>query len=881
MTDFTTLLREAHARKNLEFPHTHTSFFPFASTLSVDDDEAFLDAYLQAVKDGVDVSVTEKTPDIFPFFVDVDLKVQWFLLKDNPLEAPLTEAQAFNVLREIISELQKSIDRATGNPNAEVTVALRAVYKAHIHFPGIFVEKGDAKLIVRSALSELRSRMGTLPWDSILDTKPYSSGLRLLGSTKGVMKNALALAQEKELHEQAGFRSPFANTYRVVAWDLPSDGFTFTEITREQLSHLSIRRRGSLTPNLLRTEKGDPVREVSLRSGSHPLKANAEKYIAMIQSAFPQTVIDRRVWSIKQYDDGNICVELPPQACPFDGVKHNRTLERGVSTAHLFIRPNMTQLRCWACEGRNKELPKAPEGLLFARTAQYGEIQKVLDFATCEAVSEFIIDVLGNLFAASPCGTGFKWYYYDSGEHRWVQQERILLAIMGRDGPVQSALDAYRTKEDAEKCAAAETDMDGASPLPVTKRRAGKENKKEGDPMSVKALMYHTQMTGYVHGSIMPLLARKYDARWRKDNQTFEEQLDQDPHLLGCSNGVYDFRSWSFRDGSPSDMISMSTHVPYAPFERQPEEIRNQVQAFLRQIFTKEDHREYFMRELGASLRGTQERQHFFLLTGRGANGKSTLMNLKSLSLGDYAGEAPVTMFTQPRPPAEDATPALMNMRGKRTIDTSEPESSTPFVLGAIKLYTGGDKVTGRRLKENTQSFYLQCTIFCQTNDIPPIKASRTDFGSWRRFKPVCFESRFLPNPDPSNPLEFQTDPDIKAKLSAWKGCFLALLIDYCKKGPLDEPPAEFQNLSKELQGKADIYSRFLEECTKRDEGSFTDLRRLYQTFTAWVKGTGTRTSTTRDGFITNLADLLGKPLKGPSGLGYKVQVLEDVDASF
>ena len=446
---------------------------------------------------------------------------------------------------------------------------------------------------------------------------------------------------------------------------------------------------------------------------------------------------------------------------------------------------------------------------------------------------------------------------------------------MGRDGPVQTALRAYKSREDAEKDEVADEDADEAGLLPVTKRKGSRENKKDGGPMCVTNLMYHTQMTGYVHGSIMPLLARKYDARWRKDNQTFEEQLDQDPHLLGCSNGVYDFRTWSFRPGSPSDMISMSTHVPYAPYERHSEDIRTQVQSFLRQIFTKENHREYFLRELGTSLRGTQERQHFFLLTGRGANGKSTLMNLKSLSLGDYAGEA------QPRPPAEDATPALMNMRAKRTIDTSEPESSTPFVLGAIKLYTGGDKVTGRRLKENTQSFYLQCTIFCQTNDIPPIKASRTDFGSWRRFKPVCFESRFLPNPDPANPLEFQTDPDIKAKLNAWKGCFLALLVDYCRKGPLDEPPAEFQNLAKELQGKADIYSRFLEECTKRDDGSFTDLRRLYQAFTAWVKGTGTRTSATRDGFNTNLADLLGKPVKGPTGFGYKLQVLEDVEASF
>ena len=46
-------------------------------------------------------------------------------------------------------------------------------------------------------------------------------------------------------------------------------------------------------------------------------------------------------------------------------------------------------------------------------------------------------------------------------------------------------------------------------------------------------------------------------------------------------------------------------------------------------------------------------------------------------------------------------------------------------MMGSIKPLTGGDKITGRRLRENSTSFYLQCTIFCQTNDIPQIKASR------------------------------------------------------------------------------------------------------------------------------------------------------------
>lgn len=136
---------------------------------------------------------------------------------------------------------------------------------------------------------------------------------------------------------------------------------------------------------------------------------------------------------------------------------------------------------------------------------------------------------------------------------------------------------------------------------------------------------------------------------------------------------------------------------------------------------------------------------------------------------------------------------------------------------------------------------------------------TRVDFGAWRRIKPVCFYSKFVPNPNPANPLEFPTDPEIKRHLQEWRGCFLALLIEYHNKGPLAEAPEEFQEVVRELQDKSDVYSRFVGESLVYDSSTFVDSLKLFQAFTGWAKDNGMRNAGTKQTFETNIADILGK----------------------
>jgi len=77
--------------------------------------------------------------------------------------------------------------------------------------------------------------------------------------------------------------------------------------------------------------------------------------------------------------------------------------------------------------------------------------------------------------------------------------------------------------------------------------------------------------------------------------------------------------------------------------------------------------------------------------------------------------------------------------------------------------------------------------------------------------------------------------------------------------------------MMKELQAKADIYQRFVEECTRAENGAWTEVRKLYQGFTSWAKDSGLRSTGSRDVFETNMTDILGPPERGGEGLGYKL----------
>jgi phage/plasmid-associated DNA primase len=126
------------------------------------------------------------------------------------------------------------------------------------------------------------------------------------------------------------------------------------------------------------------------------------------------------------------------------------------------------------------------------------------------------------------------------------------------------------------------------------------------------------------------------------------------------------------------------------------------------------------------------------------------------------------------------------------------------------------------------------------TNELPEIKS--IDGGTWRRIRVVDFMSKFVENPDPSNPYEFKLDTTLKDKISQWAPAFVSYLIhiyttmyDIPNKDP---EPAEVRASTDQYRKEQDLYREFYDTCFEisNEKKDGIKKRELYPIFKDWFK---------------------------------------------
>ena len=95
------------------------------------------------------------------------------------------------------------------------------------------------------------------------------------------------------------------------------------------------------------------------------------------------------------------------------------------------------------------------------------------------------------------------------------------------------------------------------------------------------------------------------EARDLFEDTEFHNRLDSDPYLLGCKNGVVDFKEKIFRKGRPEDYITKCTNVDYYPITHNKHaKVIPQLEDFMEKLFVKPELREYMWNHLAAVLIG-------------------------------------------------------------------------------------------------------------------------------------------------------------------------------------------------------------------------------------------------------------------------------------
>jgi len=354
------------------------------------------------------------------------------------------------------------------------------------------------------------------------------------------------------------------------------------------------------------------------------------------------------------------------------------------------------------------------------------------------------------------------------------------------------------------------------------------------------------------------------------------EEFDTNNNLLGFENGIYDLKNSEFREGRPEDNITLSTKIilpvngPMNPGETQEsyrkrsipdsgiplDELNPKIRAmdnfgildadmraFISQIIPDEEVRDYTLRFISKCLSGENRDEGFYIWTGSGGNGKSKLVELIQLALGEYACNLPVALLTQKRKASGAASPEMARTRGKRFVVMQEPDVNETLNVGEMKEITGNDKIQARGLYKEPFEFTPQYKLLLMCNQLPNIPSN--DDGTWRRLQAVPFVSRFVKGEDVDTKLNrYPIDRRLKEKLPYWIIPFIGILLkewrEYDKKGI--HIPEAVTDKTREYRNANDLVGQWINDCCVEIENTVDGVNEyapgefdnLYADFTEW-----------------------------------------------
>ena len=377
----------------------------------------------------------------------------------------------------------------------------------------------------------------------------------------------------------------------------------------------------------------------------------------------------------------------------------------------------------------------------------------------------------------------YEWYQFVKDNHSWKHMRTNTELRARLSGSVK---EEYRTaqrklltapdNEGAKKKKSDEDDEDSEDKLMLEKRK------------KLLAIETHLEMTIFKDHVMKECCEKFYD-------EEFLCKLNSVTDILGVANGVLELRYTegnnsqprvNFRVGLPDDNISFqmgrmdgNDSICYYPYDPNSQEQKD-IMAFFQRIYPDPVLRKYVLTLLSSCLEGSNKEQKFYVMQGKGSNGKSMIEMLMELTFGDYGTSISTAIFTRSKPDSGSANPDIITTKHRRFIHCGEPDDNQKVNTSIMKQWTGGDLIQARGLFSEQDKFRIVGKIFMSCNDLPPI--SKMDNGTWRRIRVIPHDSTFK---DPGDPLIdpskhiYPKDLNLEAKLRKWRTSFLSLLVHY------------------------------------------------------------------------------------------------------
>lgn len=218
-----------------------------------------------------------------------------------------------------------------------------------------------------------------------------------------------------------------------------------------------------------------------------------------------------------------------------------------------------------------------------------------------------------------------------------------------------------------------------------------------------------------------------------------DSRLDADRMLLNVKNGTIDLTTGRLLPHDPADLITRQCAIHFNPKAKCP-----RFKRFLLQSASGDKAKARFIKKaIGYSLTGAVGENVLFFLYGPHGTGKSTLVNLVRDLLGEYGIHTPSNSLMVRQ--FDNGIPVdTARMKGARVVTAIEANAGQQFDEAKIKSWTGGDKLTGRFMRQNLFEFDPEFKLWLAANDLPRIRA--TDDAIWARFVIIRFAEQVKDN---------------------------------------------------------------------------------------------------------------------------------------
>jgi P4 family phage/plasmid primase-like protien len=790
---FTRYLKE-NFTKNTDTFQTHVSFINGKYNIPNESLDNFYKEYFETIKTNEKLYLMEKiTNSNFAYFLDIEVP-------KNSILPKLTNNDIQNVLDKNNLILKKYIQDVDVDTSYIVT---KRNDKYHVNYYNIILNNESASIIAYILANELKE-LG-----DIIDRSVYNTNLRMLGSYK-----------KENVNDHGDL------TYRI--YNLKIERYTeYCDMTLQQFIQTTIRRPNTNKINTLQNVPEEIKNKIKIGKNKQVVKIDKVieieivKYLQELKRT--NDLFDKynvqNIMSIKtvlnKFNNSYLhYISIGETYCPFKDRCHSRPN----SPIYIEIGFKGTFIKCYDSDCKGKRYPENGiqndineidyPNLYMSLNKNYlptelkidSKLREILENSlsgTHYQVAKVVFTIYKNKFRVD----GLKntdWYEFDGIRFNKSYFFNILLS-----SEIPRYYKALLIGENKES-----------------------EESEETITMSqlVKKIVLNLENAVFKR-NIMDQCIMLF----KNHDPYFMEKLDANPYLLGFKNGIYDLKKGLFRPGQIDDYITFNTGYDYTEYDPECDQVKD-IFKFFQQIIPNKIVLEFLLCILAKSIIGIVD-EKFYILTGNGSNGKSTLINLIEYALGDFFVSSDSSLLTNKKGLSSSASPDITRLKGRRVISFSEPENVS-LHTSTIKQFSGDDTIIARELYKAPISFKLQGTMFLSCNDIP--KVDNLDGGILRRLRIIEFKSKFCQNPTPDNIYEHKIDPKLSSKLQNWKPYFIGILIHYLQFKDTIKEPEEVKVATSNYFEDNDNFNEFFKECIVKDKNTFTPLKEIYNEFVMW-----------------------------------------------